>query len=978
MPKDVVPSVLRAFAELSASAQAPAALVIAPFDELQTINRHDGLDGTHGLLDARYDNAVSKAFEPFGGGRIEREPLPVRVTPATERLAQLDALHAEEVLLRHSWVLVVGTVPVDGRPSRVLQPLLSRPIRLHRQGVLRRTAGFGTGAGPFDVDHLGEAEVSSWIDDPEVRARQLEGAAFGRGAVRSNTSEALLARMGELTGWIRTTAAAAGWHVTRIVAPSEDPADWIDRPGLVAIPVHSIHTVRQVNVTSLRSTLSAWAGRRGIDATAMAAMLQPPGGTADGGPSGTIDSQMLLSPSQREVVRRSRTEPLTVVSGAPGSGKTHALCAVAFDTVSAGGSVLVVTQSRHATEAVAEILRRVPGPAAVRFGDGAGMASLIDELNDRTSRPLDHAEVRALDTELDLASAAVEALRSAVGQELALESDAQHAAVWADALPSLIVAAPEVFRLDSDLDALDELVQRATSLAARSEQGGWLARWRAGRARRRLDRATGAAGSTTLVRIANAVDAARAGRAAAALETRGGTDLGAEWGELAAADHRRRDALGRRRRVAPFEESVLDTGARYAIGDLIAALRAGRSRRRALLAAMPPGDLTAAAPLWLGTLSDVEDVLPATAALFDLVILDEASQIEQTRAAPALLRARRAVVVGDPRQLRHVSFRSDDDIERVIAQHGLQDLRGRLDLRRVSAFDLAATAAPVDVLREHFRSVPHLIEFSVRTFYRDRVDIMTRHPRNESLDAIDVRTVAPPSSGTKVHRDEIDAALELLLGLDDGGVHRIGVISPFRDQADALEAAILEHFDAARIARLGLRVGTVHSFQGGERDTVIVSLALAPDDPPGRRRFVEQSDLFNVMVTRARERVVVVTSLGPGAGGLCGDYLRHAESPLSPVATARGGSPTGWRDELAAELRRTNVVRVDYPVGPWLLDLVLGDGDDAVMLDCAVHPDGVDAHIERRLSLMGLGWTIVDAFPSRWEGNAARAALELG
>ncbi|MFN7150783.1 MAG: hypothetical protein ACK4V6_15070 [Microthrixaceae bacterium] len=42
-----------------------------------------------------------------------------------------------------------------------------------------------------------------------------------------------------------------------------------------------------------------------------------------------------------------------------------------------------------------------------------------------------------------------------------------------------------------------------------------------------------------------------------------------------------------------------------------------------------------------------------------------------------------------------------------------------------------------------------------------------------------------------------------------------------------------------------------------------------------------------------------------------------------------------------------------------------------------MHPEGVDAHIDRRLALMGLGWTVVDAFSSRWEHDAVRAALEL-
>jgi hypothetical protein len=276
--------------------------------------------------------------------------------------------------------------------------------------------------------------------------------------------------------------------------------------------------------------------------------------------------------------------------------------------------------------------------------------------------------------------------------------------------------------------------------------------------------------------------------------------------------------------------------------------------------------------------------------------------------------------------------------------------------------------------------VPHLIEFSVRHFYRDRVEVMTRHPRNEVLDAIDV--IAPVTDGPASHtvqREEVLAVVRLVRARADAGQCDIGVISPFREQAEALEQALMDEFSAAELQELRLRVGTVHAFQGGERDLVIASLGLAADDPPGRRRFVEQPNLFNVMITRARREMIVVTSLPEDAGGLIGEYLRYSAAPLPPVSHAgvRGSDGSSWRDELAAELSRYGTVRIDYPVGPWALDLCYRDGDDAVLLECAVHPDGVDAHIDRRLTLMGLGWQVTDAFPSRWEHNAARAALDL-
>src|SRR5690606_7684056 len=128
--------------------------------------------------------------------------------------------------------------------------------------------------------------------------------------------------------------------------------------------------------------------------------------------------------------------------------------------------------------------------------------------------------------------------------------------------------------------------------------------------------------------------------------------------------------------------------------------------------------------------------------VFDLVVLDEASQIDQLAGAGALLRARRAVVVGDPRQLRHVSFVPDELVARTVAAHRLDALGARLDVRRASVLDVAAAAAPATWLDEHHRSVPHLIDFSARRFYDGRLHVATRHPANESADAIEVVRVA--------------------------------------------------------------------------------------------------------------------------------------------------------------------------------------------------------------------------------------------
>ena len=82
----------------------------------------------------------------------------------------------------------------------------------------------------------------------------------------------------------------------------------------------------------------------------------------------------------------------------------------------------------------------------------------------------------------------------------------------------------------------------------------------------------------------------------------------------------------------------------------------------------------------------------------------------------------------------------------------------RLDVRRVSAFDLAAGAAPVTLLDEHYRSAPHLIGFSAHRFYDDRLRIATRHPSNDRATAIDVRRL-DGDRDRGVNRAEVEAAI---------------------------------------------------------------------------------------------------------------------------------------------------------------------------------------------------------------------------
>jgi hypothetical protein len=349
------------------------------------------------------------------------------------------------------------------------------------------------------------------------------------------------------------------------------------------------------------------------------------------------------------------------------------------------------------------------------------------------------------------------------------------------------------------------------------------------------------------------------------------------------------------------------------------------------------------------------------------------------RAAPALARAKRAIVVGDPRQLRHVSFVSDDAMEEAAAEHKLgSDLARILDVRRNSLFDAAAAVSPVTWLDEHFRSIPHIIGFSDRKFYSGNLRLMTQHPGTETRDAIRTFPVTGQRDESGVNRSEVTATIAEVEALAAAGETSIGVISPFRAQADALEEAILGVFSPEDIERLGLRVGTVHAFQGNERDVVVASLGIAPDDAAGSLRFIQNPNLFNVLVTRARCEMIIVTSVTAAdlPQGLLADYLRHADFAPRPMDS--NGVPPGWIGDLHQELVEYRVpVVAGYPVAGWSVDLAVGAGQDAIGVECAVHPDGPATHVEQHLALRRAGWRIVDAFQSRWLADAAGAAEML-
>ena len=275
--------------------------------------------------------------------------------------------------------------------------------------------------------------------------------------------------------------------------------------------------------------------------------------------------------------------------------------------------------------------------------------------------------------------------------------------------------------------------------------------------------------------------------------------------------------------------------------------------------------LLEAFPCWCVTTYAVSGSLPLKPGMFDVAIIDEASQCDIASCFPILYRAKKAVIVGDDKQLPHLSFLEKAKEQSFLSQYGIPDKYQLMwRFRTNSMFDLADYYSMNSVmLDEHFRSLPPIIEFSNREFYGGRMRIMKK---DTGMDKV-IEIVQVPDG--KVDMDatrnlpEIEALVKYLYDIivederknPDNPVS-IGVISPFRAQVEQLKVSISKVISEHMIRKHQIEVGTAHTFQGDERDVILMSSAYADNSFPQSLVFLQKPNLFNVAVTRARNKVI--------------------------------------------------------------------------------------------------------------------------
>jgi len=279
--------------------------------------------------------------------------------------------------------------------------------------------------------------------------------------------------------------------------------------------------------------------------------------------------------------------------------------------------------------------------------------------------------------------------------------------------------------------------------------------------------------------------------------------------------------------------------------------------------------LLSAFPVWLVSLNTLYRVLPLKAEMFDLVIIDEATQCNISSCLPALYRARRAMVVGDTKQLRHYSFLAKSKEAQLMSKNNLSlSTDGVVSYRDNSILDLTLNALnshqQLAFLDEHFRSKPELIHFSNECFYQSKLKVMQHRPCTSSGHLHLKRIKGTRDNAGVNHLEAIQVIESIRSHINEdaqaGISHSIGVISPFRHQAEHIAKEIESNFSEAEIIRHKIRVATPYGFQGEERDIMLISFSV---DNNSKRAavYLNKADVFNVTITRARQKQILFLSI---------------------------------------------------------------------------------------------------------------------
>ena len=427
-----------------------------------------------------------------------------------------------------------------------------------------------------------------------------------------------------------------------------------------------------------------------------------------------------------------------------------------------------------------------------------------------------------------------------------------------------------------------------------------------------------------------------------------------------------------------------------------AKIGSGRGKRAPHLKAMARDKLAEcrdAVPVWIMPLSRLAESYHPGESMFDVVILDEASQCEITGLLAFAL-GRETLVVGDHEQVSPdavgLSFQAVD----ALIEEFLDGVPNKeLYDGRTSVYDLARQSFSGSIrLLEHFRCVDEIIAFSNELCYQGEIQPLRESSRLPIKPPTAVVRVENGVATKKVNVKEAEMIAALIMSCCEQPEYEeasFGVISLVgEEQALAVDKVLMKNMELPEYQERRIVCGNAAQFQGDERD--VIFLSVVEDCPDGEQLALRTAEAFvkrfNVAASRAKDQMWVIHSLNPEddlkEGDLRRKLIEHAMDPKKTIqkleeaeveerSIATDDPEYRYQYRIRRGLEKAGYrVTTDQEVGNYHLDLVVEGKGGRVAITC----DGANEHpperlarsLEREAVLERLGWRFLRARASSY------------
>jgi very-short-patch-repair endonuclease/DNA polymerase III delta prime subunit len=353
-----------------------------------------------------------------------------------------------------------------------------------------------------------------------------------------------------------------------------------------------------------------------------------------------------------------------------------------------------------------------------------------------------------------------------------------------------------------------------------------------------------------------------------------------------------------------------------------------------------------AVPVWIMPIVRVAENYDPRTTRFDVVIVDEASQSDLTGLL-ALYYGRQVVVVGDDEQVSPEAVgQRIDETQHLIDSYLYGIPNDKLYDGKSSIYDLAKQAFGGTIcLREHFRCVPDIIQFSNTLSYDDKL-IPLREASESALFPHVVAHRVTGSSDNKVNDEEAEEIVALILSCLEQPEYSgktFGVISLVgEEQALQIEKRLRDRVEPKVLEERRILCGNSAQFQGDERDVIFLSMVDSSNGTPLRVRDDAMfKKRFNVAASRARDQMWVVYSVDTGdlkSNDLRRKLIEHALNPQALTAKVEAAFSKAEsvfeKDVLRRLITAGYRVQPQYRIGPYRIDIMVGDRSKRLAVEC--------------------------------------------